>query len=162
MTLIQKISKIGAVLYMLIIGAVVFLPALAAAQTTTTPPITYTGGALVQCGNGVNGGIVSDPATAGGVPVGEQSCGFPQLMQLISRIIDFLLFLVAPIIAAGIILWSGILVLTAAGSTENISKAKGMFTKAVIGLVIALSAWLIVKFIFVSLGYDTTLFPTFY
>ena len=159
----QKITRIisgfALILSFLLPMSFLLSPSMALAQT---PPKTFTGG-IVQCGNGVNGGLVSDPGSAGsGAVVGQQSCGFVQLMQLINRIIDYLLFLIAPIIATCIILYAGILMLTSAGSTENVTKAKGLFSKAVIGLLVALMAWLIVKFLMTSLGYDTSIYPRFY
>ena len=37
-----------------------------------------------------------------------------------------------------------------------------MFVKAVVGLIIAMVAWIAVKFILVELHVDTTVFPVFY
>ncbi len=120
-------------------------------SSTSLTSSSYNGGALVHCGLG---GPLNDNGT--------QACGFKDLMELANRIIDFLIFVVAPIIAVVIILYGGFLILTAAGSTENIGKAKSMMTKAVIGLVIAMAAWLLVKSILVSMGVDTSVFPVFY
>lgn len=117
----------------------------------TVNPISYDGKALVQCGQG-------NPL----LPSGKQACGFQQFLELISRIIVFLLFLVAPIIAVVVILYGGLLILTAGGNTENIGKAKGMMWKVVVGLVIAMGAWLLIKAILVALNVDTNVFPVFY
>ncbi|MBP7805234.1 MAG: TrbC/VirB2 family protein [Candidatus Pacebacteria bacterium] len=135
---------------------------------TVVPESQYKDTGIVQCGNYKNGGLVQvvDPNKLGidGKPVaiGQQSCGFYQLMQLIQRVIDFLIFLVAPIVATVIILWAGVLILTSGGSTEKVGQAKSMFTKAVIGLLIAMGAWIIVKFILVTLGYNESIFASFY
>lgn len=51
-----------------------------------------------------------------------------------------------------LILYGGILWMTAAGNTENVDKAKSIFVAAVIGLIIVLSAYTITKFVFSSLG----------
>lgn len=75
---------------------------------------------------------------------------------------DFLLFIVAPIIMVLTILYAGFLMLFSGGSTENISKAKGLFLKAVIGMAIAMSAWIFIKFILVTLKVDTKVFPAFW
>lgn len=93
---------------------------------------------------------------------GRQACGFPQLIQLLINIMDFLLFIVAPIIMVLTILYAGFLMLFSGGSTENISKAKGLFLKAVIGMAIAMSAWIFIKFILVTLKVDTKVFPAFW
>lgn len=96
------------------------------------------------------------------LPNGRQACGFPELMQLISNIIDFLIFTVAPIIMVCVITYAGFLYLTSMGSAEKRTQANGMFVKAVSGMVIAMVAWILVKFILVELGVDTTVFPVFY
>lgn len=127
------------------------------ADATPVTPIKYKGFGIVTC----KGGLVTDAAKQG-KPVGQQACGFPELILLIANIIDFLIFLVAPIIATAVILVAGWLIMTAGGSAENVTKAKGMFMKAVIGLVLAMGAWIIVKFVLVTLGYDDTIFAHFY
>ena len=106
---------------------------------------------LVICGQG-------GPLNANGT----QACGFPQFIQMLSGIIDFLIFTVAPIIAVCVILYGGFLYLTSLGSAEKRTQANGMFVKAVAGLAIAMVAWILVKFILVQLGVDTTVFPVFY
>ena len=92
----------------------------------------------------------------------QQDCTFGKLMDFLKNIIDFLIFVLAPIIATIIVLYGGFLILTAGDSAEKVSQAKGMFTKGIVGLMLAMGAWLIVKFVLVSVGYNTTLFPTFY
>ena len=108
-------------------------------------------GGLVNCGK--DGPLDSND---------KQDCGFEDFMALVSAIIDILLFIVAPAIAVCVILYAGILMLTSAGNTENATKAKGLILKAVVGLVLAMCAWLIVKFVMVTLGYNEALFPKFY
>ncbi len=51
-----------------------------------------------------------------------------------------------------LILYAGILWMTAAGNAERVDKAKTILTAASIGLVIVLSAYAITKFVFSSLG----------
>lgn len=96
------------------------------------------------------------------LPSGKQACGFPELILLVINIMDFLLFIVAPIIMVLTILYAGFLMLFSAGSAENVSKAKGLFFKAVVGMAIAMSAWVVVKFILVTLKVDTSVFPAFW
>ncbi len=115
-------------------------------------PISYTLKGLVTCGQ--DGPLV--PAH------GRQACGFKQFMELISNIIDFLLLFVAPIIATVLILYHGLMILTSGGNAEKLSAAKGALTKVVVGFALACGAWLIVKFVLVNLGVDTTVFPVFY
>ncbi len=127
-------------------------------STGTVNTITYNLGALVQCGVVTGQNPDAGPLNKDGT----QACGFKQFMELLNRIINFLIFLVAPIIAVCVILYAGFLILTSGGSTEKVSQARGLMTKMVIGLVIAMGAWLLVKSILVALGVDTTVFPVFY
>ena len=100
---------------------------------------------------------------------GVQSCSFEEFMKLINRLISFLIYIVAPIILTGVMLWGGVLILTGAGNAESISKGKGMIIKAVMGLVLAMSGWLIIQFTLTHLGYrefdpvtNVSGFPRFY
>jgi hypothetical protein len=95
-------------------------------------------------------------------PDGHQACGFPELMLLASNIIDFLIFIVAPIIFVCVILYGGTIILVSAGNPESMSTAKGMFMKALTGLVIAMIAWIGVKFILEKLEVVSSVFPVFY
>jgi hypothetical protein len=107
--------------------------------------------ALVSCG-------LTGPLNANGT----QACGFPEFMKMISTIIDFLIFTVAPLIALCVILYAGFLYLTSLGEAEKRTQANGMFVKAVSGMAIAMVAWILVKFILVQLGVKVDVFPVFY
>ncbi len=117
---------------------------------TGTSGVSYDGLAIVQCGR------------EGPLENGRQACGFKQFIELISRIIDFLLLLVAPIVATVLILYHGVMILTSGGNAEKLTAAKSAIFKVVIGFAIACGAWIIVKFVMVKLGVDATVFPTFY
>ena len=84
-------------------------------------------------------------------------CDFNYFMILINNIINFLLFVIATPLAALIICYAGWLYLSSGGSSENISKAKKILLNLVIGYVIALAAWLIVKTILKTLGVDPSI-----
>ncbi len=66
------------------------------------------------------------------------------LAQLGQNIINFLIELSIPI-AVGLFVYAGVLYFTSGGSPQNTNKAKKIFSTALIGFVIALSAWLIVQ-----------------
>lgn len=125
--------------------------ALTAAHAHAQDASALPSGGLVPCGQ-------DGPLDA----AGRQACGFEQVMILIGRLIRFLIFYVAPIIVVVTLLWGGFLILTSGGSAEQVTKAKGMFWKAIVGLVIAMAAWLIVRFVLVQLGVDENVFPVFY
>lgn len=88
----------------------------------------------------------------------ENPCNFDALLGLINKVIAFLLITMATPLFALILIYVGWLYLSAQGSSENISKAKKIFKNAIIGYIIALAAWLIVKTILVSLGFTGPMF----
>ena len=77
---------------------------------------------------------------------GQPDCDFNQLIILIQSIINFLLFIAAPI-AAVMFAYAGWLYLSAAGNQGQVEKAHKIFTTVFMGIVIALAAWLIVNVI---------------
>jgi hypothetical protein len=98
---------------------------------------------LVQCGTGDS-------------PDAANSCGFNEFIQLIQRVMNFLLFVVAVPFAAISFAWAGWLYLSAAGNEGNVKKAHEIFGSVALGLCIALAAWLIVRAIISGLGVSTT------
>lgn len=89
---------------------------------------------------------------------GQPSCDFNMLIKLVQNIINFLVYMAAPV-AAVAFAWAGVLYLTAAGDETKIGKAHAIFTDVLIGLGIVLSAWLIVKLIVTGLGVNAKLSP---
>ena len=81
---------------------------------------------------------------------------------MINILIGYLIFYIIPCIVTIVILYAGFLLLTSSGNEEKVTEAKGLITKAVLGIIIVTIAWLVVKGILVAIGYDNTLFPTFY
>ena len=75
------------------------------ALTLGATPVHAHAAGLVTCGQ-------DGPLNANGT----QACGFPQLIQMLSNIIDFLIFTVAPMISVCVILYGGFLYLTSLGS----------------------------------------------
>jgi hypothetical protein len=94
-------------------------------------------------------GTAIDPKTGEYV----KSCGINEVVLLVNNIIHFLLFTIATPLVALILCYVGWLLLTSGGSSEKSTKAKHIFTNVVIGYVIGLSAWLIVKWITSALGF---------
>jgi len=88
---------------------------------------------------------------AGLVPCTD-NCNLGDLLELIKRVIDFLLKSVAMPLAAIAFAWAGFLYLTAGGNPAKVSQAHDIFKGVVIGLLIALAAWLIVSAILKGLG----------
>jgi hypothetical protein len=84
----------------------------------------------------------------------NQQCDFAALMKLINNVINFILFAMAIPVAAIMFAYAGFLLVTAGGEAAGArTKAKNIFINVVIGLILALAAWLIVKLILSTLGY---------
>jgi hypothetical protein len=98
-------------------------------------------GLVPKCGV-FSGGVIDNP------------CEFDDLMQLLNNVINYLLFIIATPLAALIIVYAGVLYVFDGGSAEQVKKAKGILKNVVIGYVIALAAWLIVKTILVALNFE--------
>ena len=82
------------------------------------------------------------------------SCKWPDLIILGNNIIDFLLT-ISVSLAAISFAYAGFLYMTAGGDTGTI-QAHEILWKVVIGIVVSLGAWLIVHFIIVQLGVNTS------
>lgn len=101
---------------------------------------------LVKCGKG------AVDATTGKV-IGE--CDFNALMDLINRLINFIIVYLAVPIAALSFAYAGFSMLALGGeSAGGMEKAKNVFTNTVIGLLLVAGAWLIIHTLLSILGYD--------
>ena len=83
-------------------------------------------------------------------------CDFNAFMTLINNVITFIFLKMVVPIAAIMFFYAGFLMVTSGGSSEAKTKAKGIFTNTVFGLVIAAGAWLIVKTILSILSPEGT------
>lgn len=72
--------------------------------------------------------------------------GSADLKSSVINIVNFVLGLLG-LIAVIMIIYAGVLWLTAAGNEERIDKAKKILSAAVIGLIVILLAWAIVIFV---------------
>jgi hypothetical protein len=82
-------------------------------------------------------------------------CGFNEFMKLINNVIKFLLFTIATPLCALIVAYAGWLYISSSSSEENKGKAKKILTNVVVGYIIALAAFLIVKTLLSTLGAST-------
>ena len=76
---------------------------------------------------------------------GANGCEFNDFITLIANFMDFLLFYMSIPLAAVLFAIAGFKLLTSGGSEQALSSAKSLLWNVVIGLTVALSAWLIVK-----------------
>lgn len=81
------------------------------------------------------------------------NCSYNQLIQQINRFIDFLLVLAIPI-AAIMIIYSAIKLFFSGGNSSELTAAKNRIVKVILGIVFILSAWLIIKLVLMTFGYD--------
>ena len=94
-------------------------------------------------------------AQQGLVPCGgitQPACGVCHLFRLLNNIINWVLFVIVPIIAPIFIVIGGIYLLIARGNPEMFSKGKSILTAVVIGLIIVYTAYVALSTILTSLG----------
>ncbi len=73
------------------------------------------------------------------------------LDQNITQIINYFLGTLG-LVAVAFLIYAGVLMVTAGGNDEQVSKAKKIITYAAIGIIIVLLSWAIVSFVASSLG----------
>ncbi len=97
------------------------------------PSFAMAEGGLVPCGTASNAKAeITNP------------CTFNHLITLAQNIINFLIGLGVVVAALGFA-YAGFLYITAMGSEEKIKHAHALFIKVVLGFVVMLSAWLVVR-----------------
>jgi hypothetical protein len=111
-------------------------PIIGSSTQNTSPGIVYN-----ECGYGL------------GVKGTGRICDFSDLIGLVQSAIGYILVLIVPIMAI-VFAYAGFLYLTSGGNADKKKAAKKAMTSAVIGIIIILSAWLIVKTIVKALGVD--------
>lgn len=99
------------------------------------------------------GGLV--PCGSADSPDAADDCDFNYFIELVQRVMNFLLFVVAVPFAAISFAWAGWLYLSAAGNEGKVKEAHQIFASVVLGLCLALAAWLIVRAIITGLGVST-------
>ncbi len=107
-----------------------------------------------------NEGLV--PKCTGVDKDGNEYCTFKDFLKLVNTVIGYLVFVVMPTAAVIVLMVAGFMMLTSQGSSEKVSQAKQLITRTFIVILIVTGAWLIVKTVFVTLGYDSSLFPNIF
>lgn len=107
--------------------------------------------------------LVADTVLAAGKPVTEivdiacnkrlGGCGFDELIAMLQKGIDFLIYL-SPFVAAIGFGIAGFYYITDQGSGKNKEKAHEIFYWTLIGFLVILAAWLIVRTILAGLGVE--------
>ncbi|OIO33275.1 MAG: hypothetical protein COZ49_04250 [Candidatus Yonathbacteria bacterium CG_4_10_14_3_um_filter_47_65] len=79
----------------------------------------------------------------------ENDCDFNDFIKLINNVINFLLFYISMPLAAISFAVAGVKMVLARGNESKVTEAKQIFWYVLMGALIALSAWLVVKAIVV-------------
>ncbi|MCM2339260.1 MAG: pilin [Burkholderiales bacterium] len=82
-------------------------------------------------------------------------CGFNDIFALIKKVMDYLFLGFILPVSAILFAYAGFELVTSGGDTEKKSKAKNIFINVLIGLVVSLGAFLIVKTVLNIVGFDT-------
>lgn len=97
----------------------------------------------------ISGGIAPDCGYQ--LSDGGRICGFADVIVLIQRVIEYIFILVVPITAI-VFVYAGYLYLTSGGSAQKREAAKNAMIKVLIGIVVVMSAWLLVTLVVRTLG----------
>ncbi len=125
----------------------------------TEKAIYYEG--LVPCGKEVVVGVQLDAdgqplVDADGHPLGGSEENFPcqlcHVFSLVDNLVKFVMISIVPLIAVAMFAVAGIMLYTAGGSSERVTRAKKLFKGIVIGLAIIYGAWLMVSVALSLLG----------
>lgn len=79
------------------------------------------------------------------------NCSFDQIWDLLRNIVEFVLILSIPAAAIALAI-GGFFMVANMGNKGKVETGKKILTNAIIGIVIAFSAWLIVRTILTALG----------
>lgn len=82
------------------------------------------------------------------------NCGFNDIVNIFINAADYL-FGILGALALLFFIYGGVIWLTAGGSAGQIDKGKKILLGALIGMLLALGAWLIIKFLVTALGVTT-------
>lgn len=99
--------------------------------------------------------IAGQIQAAGLVPCGgpgEDACRFCHIFVMLNNIVQFIMIKIVPVVAVLMIVIGGIMFFFAGGSPNTLSKAKGIITATVIGLIIIFAAFMLVGTILKMIG----------
>ena len=92
---------------------------------------------------------------AGLVPCGitaDDPCEFCDFFVLINNIIKFVMVRIVPVVAVLMLVVGGMMFFFAGAKPDMLTRAKGVITSVVIGLVIIFCAWVIVNTVITKIG----------
>jgi hypothetical protein len=83
----------------------------------------------------------------------EEECDFEKLLLAVNKIIQFIVFVIGIPIVTLIFAYAGFLMVTSGGNPSKKDEAKSLIGNAVVGLIVLLGAWIIVRTVLVVFGY---------
>lgn len=113
-------------------------------QITTPSPINTTPG---------NQNPLPDMPENGLIACTGVDCNFNSFIETINRVINFLIVFIAFPVVAIVVAWAGVKLILSGGNESAKSYAKEVLRKVLIGFIVALLCWSIVKLILITLGY---------
>ncbi|MAQ77073.1 hypothetical protein CL684_00905 [Candidatus Campbellbacteria bacterium] len=85
----------------------------------------------------------------------SDACGFDDFIRLLNNVVTWIIILILPI-AVIVLAYTGFLFLTSGGNSRKRDLAKKAMTSLIIGIAVVLGAWLLVRTVVATLGYDTS------
>jgi hypothetical protein len=132
----KKLTTLSALTFLFVILGIQVMPLVAHAESIILVDCKYG-----QDGNGNPKIQVKNPdGSSRGV---EIECGFLDAIAQVKKLINFGFILALPVVVVAIAL-SGIRILLAQGNSGELTKAKQLLQKILIGFMFVLGAWLIV------------------
>ena len=83
---------------------------------------------------------------------------FNTLGEIVSRVVNFFLIPISGVILLLVFIWAGYDFMTSEGNPEKIKSAQAKITTGIIGMVLLVLAFLIVKVVELILGIETGIF----
>lgn len=81
-----------------------------------------------------------------------EDCNICHLFELIDNVLQFAMFKIVPVLAGLMLIIGGVWFYFSGASEENRRRARAILTSVVIGIVLILSAWIVVNTILVETG----------
>ncbi len=107
-------------------------------------PILVIGCLLLVLGSSIASAAGLVPQCNPVAPVDSSDrCGLCDFLQLGKNLITFMIQ-ISILLSAVFIVWGGFVIMTAGGSPERVSEGRKSITVAIIGVAIALGAWMII------------------
>jgi len=113
----------------------------------------------IICPEGFRGGLVPcardcNVPPVSGIDLIDETCPCQlcHLFVMADKILDFIFFIIIPLVAVLMLVIGGLVFFFAGTSPQRLSQAKSIITSTIFGLIIIFAAWLIINTFFVIIG----------